>query len=171
MYISKDLGFAAHPKTASEAIAEGLRKRGWRQVGGHHDIVPFDGPVFCVVREPKDWLTSWYFYLGNGAPFEEWLEVWNNPLAKDGEHWFALEVCEYVLFYDDLQAGLDSLFEGEFELPYLNVSLSRRGIGADVLFEPPSVKKIFQRRYGEFDTLYRQLLSKKGSAILLRTTR
>lgn len=56
------LVYLAHPRTASVATAEALKRVGFKQLQDHHALVIPDGPytVFTTVREHKDALASLY---------------------------------------------------------------------------------------------------------------
>lgn len=175
MYVYRNFAFAAHPKTASLALAEALLNSGWERMGGHHDVRYSNSEqrTICVVREPRDWLVSWYFYLGVQEPFEDWLRTWNNPFIKShGAHWFALTRSEFVLYHDCLQQGVNDLFHDlrlrRVQLPQVNVSLARKGVRASVMFESPNVERVYMERFGDLDKEFQQLRTLRGDATYLR---
>lgn len=177
MYVYRNFAFAAHPKTASISVSEALLNAGWQRMGGHHDVRYSNSQqrTICVVREPRDWLVSWYYYLGaqKYKQFEQWLAEWENPFIEShGTHWFALRHSEFVLFHGVLQRGINDLFHDlrlrKVVLPHSNVSMARKGVRASVLFEPESVERIYMDRFGDLDSEFQKLRTLRGDAAYLR---
>jgi hypothetical protein len=139
-----NLGFIAHPKTASSATQRVLIELGATQSGTHHSvedslcqrILDAGGLIASVVRNPFDLLVSWYFhYLQRTKlpPFEQWLpEQLSNPnqYIRRGL-FYGLHQTNRILRYETLQddfdrvlteVGLEPVTIGRF-----NVSHKREG--------------------------------------------
>lgn len=123
MYVQSNgkLAFLAHPRTASRAMAETLKKRGFLMQGGHHHGPPDHqlGPrtAFCVVRNHWDAMASWYKHFSNKAtqPLSgKWINQFvgghPNYFKPDRLWWFTyLDPQPIILRYENLQEDLDAL--------------------------------------------------------------
>jgi len=175
--------YIAHPKTASVSTVRALMEKGWKGVGqdcqshgpGHHSIYPFPAGsrCICVVREPRDWLVSWYHYLGkrNKQPFHEWLPTFRTPLQLNGLEFYGVPFSTHVIFFSELQEGwnavMDDLRRPRIELPHENVSIDREKPTASY-FENSQVRTLYSERYGDLDRWYQALYASKEDDVFLK---
>lgn len=146
MYVNHDKRavFIAHPRTASTSLRACLLRRGWEGVGEHHQVIPSsiekDMLVFSVIREPADWIVSWYGRSRRNQEFGAWLKQFLDAksvivrtapyvLPTDENAFYGLSYSDFVLFHDRLSAGLRIICEKlkieEFALPRLEQSTLR----------------------------------------------
>lgn len=145
MYILNNLGFIAHPKTASSSTQRALRAMGAQMYGNHHDveeewcrtILDAGGIVFCTVRNPYDIMVSWYFHYmkrrGNEyrEPFKTFLPQQlgnpNNYIRKG--LFYGAKYANKIVHFENLQEGFnDALDAAGMQAPTLepfNISLNR----------------------------------------------
>lgn len=166
--------FIAHPKTASMAAAEALKKEKWKEVGGHHGIYPHPvgSKVISVIRDPADWLVSWYHYSNSDIKeieFGHFIDNFVNPLTIDGMPFFGVFCSTHIIFYDSLQEGWDAVMDDirrpRIELNRLNVS-PRRGNVSD--YYDNQTWDRFLKRFGKLYAWYQNLHSMKGNDAFLR---
>lgn len=157
--------YVAHPKTASLATVDALKTSEWREIGGHHGIYPHppDSKIISVVRDPADWLVSWYHYLGKKTSFQEFLRTFSNPLQIGTLHFFAFPFSTHVIFFDNLQEGwnavLDDLRRPRITLGHKNVSLGRESV--DKYYDSQTFE-LFLSRWGDLYHWYQNIRSLKG---------
>jgi len=175
--------YIAHPKTASVSTVRALMANGWKGVGrdcenhgpGHHAIYPFPfgSRCICVVREPKDWLVSWYHYLGKRkkAPFVDWLPTFKTPLQLNGLEFYGVPFSTHVIFFSELQAGWDAVMDDirrpRITLPHENVSIDRKE-PTESYFVSTQVQYLYEELYGDLDRWYQSLYASKGDAVFLK---
>ncbi len=149
MYLltEQNLGYIAHPKTASSAMQRTLRKLGAELRGTHHavddelcyNILNSGGRVVATIRNPFDLMVSWYFHYAHRRPgkvmepFKEWLP---NQIAKPNQYltqgmFYGLHLVNRILRFEHLQEDFDRLCD-EYGLPHtriepFNVSAERDG--------------------------------------------
>lgn len=163
--------YIAHPKTASLATAAALKSAGWGEVGGRHGIYPHPAgsKVISVVRDPMDWLVSWYHYLGRQVTFRDFVQTFANPLQIDGTHFFGVYCSTHVIFYDNLQAGWDAVLDDirrpRITLGHKNVSLGRGHVSE---YYDNETFELFLRRWGDLYAWYQNIHSIKGNEPFLR---
>jgi hypothetical protein len=158
MYVSTEinLGFIAHPKTASSATQRTLRKLGAELWGTHHDvddelccrILKTGGRIVATIRNPFDLMVSWYFHYAHRRPgkvmepFKEWLP---NMIAKPNQYliqgmFYGLQWTNRILRFEHLQEDFDLLCD-EVGLPRtiiesFNVSTERAGRPYQEMYDP-----------------------------------
>lgn len=166
--------YIAHPKTASLATAAALEAAGWKEVGGHHGIYPhpIDAKVISVIRDPADWLVSWYHYLKRdiqGVKFGDFIDTFANPLTIDGMPFFGVYCSTHIIFYDSLQEGWDAVMDDirrpRLKLDRLNVSLGRKNVSE--YYDNANWDR-FLKRFGDLYSWYQNLHSMRGSELFLR---
>lgn len=166
--------YVAHPKTASLATAKALEAAGWKEIGGHHGIYPhpIDAKVISVIRDPADWLVSWYHYLGmdvNGVSFSDFIETFANPLTIDGMSFFGVYCSTHIIFYDTLQEGWDAVMDDirrpRINIDRINVSLNRKNVSE--YYDNQTWDK-FLGRFGKLYSWYQNLNSMRGTDKFLR---
>jgi hypothetical protein len=117
MYLhhGKKIGFIAHPRTASSAIAHTLMQMGFEITShGHHGVVEIldeDWKTFCTVRNPFDVLVSWYYNKPREKPFDLWLPTFMEEchFFQGVRMFFGRPLCTHVLHYETLQDDFDGL--------------------------------------------------------------
>jgi hypothetical protein len=164
-----DIGFIAHPKTASSSAARILCENGWHVTSNHHMVdrnLPAN--VISVIREPQDWYVSWYFHIRKHplgqikCDFAEWLptfiETASWPHQRDG--FIGIEQTTHLIFYKRLQDGWDAVMADlglePLELPFLNVQ-GRENRPADEFFTPELVKLLNPDLQAQYAALEAQL--------------
>lgn len=163
--------YIAHPKTASIATTSALKRNGWVEIGGHHGLCPHPAgsKVISVVRDPMDWLVSWYHYLGAKGEFKDFLTTFANPLQIDGMHFFGVYCSTHVIFYDSLQVGWDAVMDDirrpRITLEHENVSLDRSGVSD---YYDNETFELFLKRWGDLYAWYQNIHSMKGTDPFLR---
>jgi len=182
MYVDAkgQLAFLAHPRTASTSLRQCLLRTGWKGVGEHHEIVHSelrsDMLVFSVIREPFDWFASWYFRKTSGnEDFHVWLKMFlrqggvfvqQTPyiLPNDNGAFFGLPYTHWVLFYDNLQIGLNTICEkfgiDNFSLPKLEKTDNR----TQCPWTERSIDLLREERSGLI-SLYHQLSTKADQKV------
>lgn len=126
MYRKGDTAFITHPKTASQSVRIALTAAGWERTSGHHDIdLPMPKNVISVIREPEDWYVSWYFHMQRELSFEGWLPEFIEFNHYSCKGFFGLQHTTHLVFYSDLHAGLDAVFE-DLELPTIELEIVNR---------------------------------------------
>jgi hypothetical protein len=170
MYVIRDhnLGFIAHPKTASSATQRALRECfEVEQFGNHHSveeghcrsILASDGIIVSTIRNPFDLFVSWYFHYAQRRggsvmePFTDWLpRIMGNPnhYMRQGL-FFGLPFTNRVLRYEHLQDDFDSVLEEIDVKPTtierFNVSLKREGRAYQDMYTPDLIDLVL-RHYG-----------------------
>jgi hypothetical protein len=124
MYVLSDhnLGFIAHPKTASTATQRVLRGLGAAQYDNHHGIkdhicqriLDTGGLIMSTIRNPFDLMVSWYFhYKQRTEPpsFKEWLP---QQLANPNDYirkglFYGLPWTNRVLRFENLQDDFNAV--------------------------------------------------------------
>lgn len=132
--IGNDLGFIAHPRTASRATRDVLEACGAKRCAGHHQISETDarevlqagGVMACTTRNMFDVIVSWYYnqhFNHKGEKLNPSLIVpdfetylLGELIPKPKHRWFLTPVyhyglswCKRILRYDTLQQDLDIL--------------------------------------------------------------
>lgn len=135
-----DIGFIAHPKTASTSLSRVLQKNGWSSKTGHHEIdEPIPAQVISVIREPHDWHVSWFFHVAPKSSFAEWLPVFLREAGWPYGRFDGLVHTTHLIFYKRLQVGFDAVMADlglqPLELPFDNVK-GRAGRPSDEFFTP-----------------------------------
>jgi len=149
MYVleEQNLGYIAHPKTASSAMKQVLSALGATLLGSHHDfedewcqpILDSGGLIMTTIRNPFDLMVSWYFHYAKRRPgtpmesFKEWLPAQlehPNDYIKRGI-FCGLRWANRPLRFENLQEDFDKVMV-EVGLKYahiepFNVSLNREG--------------------------------------------
>lgn len=136
--LGDDLGFVAHPRTASRYTRDVLEAVGAEKIGGHHNlcestcknILQKGGVIVCTVRNMYDVVVSWYYnqhIAPDGSPlkkdehgepvlptFRNW--VLDELIPKPRHRWFmtpmfhyALPWCARRLRYETLHEDLTAL--------------------------------------------------------------
>jgi hypothetical protein len=166
--------YIAHPKTATHSTIEALKAAGWTQVADHHGIYPYPAgsKVISVVRDPMDWLVSWYHYLGGKKKykgFPEFLRVFGNPLQIGGMHFYGVYCSTHVIFFDNMKAGWDAVLDDirrpRITLGRQNVSLGRGNVSD---YYDNETFALFMSRWGDLYSWYQTIHSMKGDAPFLR---
>lgn len=125
MYILEEhnLGFIAHPKTASTATQMVLQDLGAKLYGNHHEvkedhcrrILDSGGLIISTIRNPFDLFVSWYFHYAKRRgtrkmeSFKEWLPyILKHPNAymKRGL-FYGLKWTNRILRFESLQSDFD----------------------------------------------------------------
>lgn len=193
--IDKGLAYLAMPKTGTQALERVLQPLSDIRFGGsprvkhmnmktfHRFVLPYlkrigagDTETFCVVREPVDWLGSWYRYrrrddlkIGTkstkGVSFAGFVEAYlEDPqpafarlggcaafvAGRDGK-----PAVNHIFRYENLPAVTDFLserFRRRLELPRVNVS--PRG---ENLALPPGLRTRLETERAADFTLYADL--------------
>ena len=106
--IPNKLVFLEHPRTASTAIREALKKIGGQSVKRHSYIKARpDEKTMVVVRNPFDILVSWWLIVGEREGYETFADFLVNGaerelMTKHGELFYYTHYAEYVLHYESL---------------------------------------------------------------------
>jgi len=126
MYVwkKKNLGFIAHPKTASIATKRTLESLGATELGGHHEQLPewcrpileSGGIIMSTVRNPFDLMVSWYFHYqrklgGQVRSFKDWITLFfqnPNDYVRLGS-FRGLQWTNRILRFENLQADFDAV--------------------------------------------------------------
>ena len=122
------LCFLAHPRTASQSVADALEEQaGFVSEGTHHaprSHVEVRWPeakewtFFCVVRNPYDALVSWWAKGGRpgprlGKPSPDWialLDTGESLYHKPGSLWWLHgEDADVVTRYERLEVGVNEV--------------------------------------------------------------
>lgn len=167
MYILKErnLGFIAHPKTASSATQRVLRGLGAALYGNHHaaeerwcrPILNTGGIIMSTIRNPYDLPVSWYFHYRQRSetrPFKKWLP---QQLANPNDYirrglFYGLQWTNRVLRFENLQAdfnavlaevGLDPIIIEPF-----NVSHKREGTPYQEMYDVELIRLV-QHHFGD----------------------
>jgi len=162
-----DIGFIAHPKTASTSASRVLQKNKWFSNEPHHSAnPPYPKSIISVIREPKDWYVSWYFHVkgkrnNDIGPFDEWLEKFIAEAKFPATPaFYGLPHTTHLLFYERLQPGLDAalldLGLQPLELPFDNVR-HRDGRPASDFFDQNSEKLVDKTLFVTYDSLKQKL--------------
>lgn len=170
-----DIGFIAHPKTASTSAAKALEAENWWAKKPHHEAdEPFPKNVISVIREPMDWYVSWYFHVRGRrnrdiGDFDEWLEEFvQHKSFPQHPPFYGLPHTTHLLFYDRLQDGLNAALTDlnlqPIELGFFNVR-GREGRPASEFFDQNSKNLIDNGLFMTYDSLRDQL----GDQPYLRT--
>jgi len=159
--------FISHPKAASMAVNAVLLKNDWRKTSGHHEIdFPLPKNVITIIREPRDWYVSWYFFRHvrvekPWTPFAEWLEtnMHEDPFIANG--FFALKHTTHLVFFDRLQVGFDAVF-GDLGLPRLEIPVhhatpDRDGATADEIFDEKAENLLDKGMISCYDSLVQRV--------------
>jgi hypothetical protein len=163
--------YIAHPKTASIATVEALEKEKWLRCGGHHGIYPYPAgsKIISVVRDPMDWLVSWYHYLGKKGEFPDFIQTFRTPYQIDGMAFFGVFCSTHVIFYDNLQAGWDAVLDDirrpRITLEHRNVSQGRSNVSD---YYDNETFELFLKHWGDLYAWYQNIHSMKGNDPFLR---
>lgn len=107
--------FLNNPHTASRTCSSIFVKLGYYKNNkyGHHippKFIPTDKPKVTMIREPVDWVASWYadYYLTN-QDFKEWLSTFKFPFAWKRDEILNIyeSVADYYFLYEK---GVESMF-------------------------------------------------------------
>jgi hypothetical protein len=162
-----DIGFIAHPKTASTSAAKALEAENWWAKRPHHEVdEPYPKHIISVIREPRDWYTSWFFHIkghrdNDIGPFDEWLE----RFIREAEFpttppFYGLPHTTHLVFYERLQEGLNAalidLGLQPIELGFHNVR-HRDGRPASEFFTETSEKLLDPTLILTYDSLREKL--------------
>lgn len=167
MYILEEfnLGFIAHPKTASSATQRVLRGLGARLYGNHHaaeerwcrPILDSGGIIMSTIRNPYDLLVSWYFHYKQRAErrsFKEWLP---QQLANPNDYirkglFYGLQWTNRVLRYEALQSDFNAVLVemglGPITIKPFNVSIKREGRPYQQMYDLELIHLV-QRHFGD----------------------
>jgi hypothetical protein len=175
--------YIAHPKTGSTSAASALTKAGWEHHGTRHSIEPYapDAKIISVVRNPMDWLISWYHYKHNTkqfhitspefkkAQFKLWIPEFTNEYQIGGLHFYGVPLSTHIIFQKDLQRGWDAALDDvrrvRITLTHENVSKNRLTVSE---YFDAETEEIFFRYYGSFYQWYQNLLSLKGNSPIIK---
>jgi len=171
MYVLEEfnLGYIAHPKTASSATSRIVRDTlGAKTIGTHHAvddelcrrILETGGRVMATIRNPFDLMVSWYFHYAHRRPdkvmepFKEWLP---NQIAKPNQYliqgmFFGLQWANCILRFEYLQEDFDRLCD-EVGLPRtiiepFNISVKREGRTYQEMYDS-ELRRLIQENFAD----------------------
>lgn len=139
----RKLCFLAHPRTASSATANALLGVGFKRYPGqrHHDGIP-EGldregyRIFCTVRDVRDTVVSWMFFLQQEPPFtvedlhREAIEKRFGGYVREGRLWWFLEDADQFHLYENLEDDLGTeLWIAGLQRQRRPLSLGRVNVG------------------------------------------
>ena len=113
--------------------------------------------VFCVLRNPYDFLVSCYVRRGGNQPFEAFVRSYSqSPYIENGRIYYHQDDCHTLLRHETLQLDLNTFMSsiGEPDVPLERHNETKYKKPWDIYYTPEAFKIVNDRFGAEFSKFY-----------------